>query len=138
MSNHLAVLSRDQCVDLLCEATLGRIATVIDGYPVVFPVNCLVVRDDATVRIHLRTRIGNSIDQPFEKACFQIDGADSNAGWSVLVRGRLRAVNPAVHYDSHPLVHAGRDQWLEIVVSEITGRRLVTEQEWSFDARGYA
>ncbi len=89
----------------------------------------------------MRTRPGNVLDRPGRPACLEIDGVDPghDGGWSVLVRGLLRPVAADERFDSRPLLAAGRDAWLVLQPTAITGRRLVApELRWTFHPSGYA
>src|ERR1017187_6184408 len=88
----LEELSEQACRLLLGVAAVGRIAFVIDGLPIILPVNFRLLTDDSGLSILLRARAGHSIDGAARPVAFQIDGIDPGhqQGWSVLVRGELR------------------------------------------------
>src|SRR6478672_6980932 len=95
-------LSEKECLDLLRETSVGRIAFVVDDFPVALPVNYRVLERGDRVWILLRTEPGNIIDEAPLRVAFQIDGVDyyRRGGWSVLVRGTLR------HLDAGEIVEA--------------------------------
>ena len=66
-----------ECLELLAGCTVGRIAVVHEGYPVVFPVNFVLSRLDGAPVIAIRTRPGNVIDHTGELVAFEIDGVDA-------------------------------------------------------------
>ena len=106
----------------------------------VLPISYLVVGDVDELRVVVRTRPGNVLDRPDRPACLEIDGVDAGhaGGWSVLVRGLLRPIEPSDAVDPHPLFADDRDAWLVLEPTVITGRRLVAaEQHWAFDSAGY-
>ena len=104
---HLAVLSRATCLALLGNADVARIGVVdTDGCPIVLPVSYALVDADDSPSIVVRTRPGNILDRPGTPACIEIDGVDPghDGGWSVLVRGLLRATRPDDELDPHPIL----------------------------------
>ena len=141
----LESLSPDACDTLLRETSVGRLAFVVDGSPVVFPVNYRMVETAGRTWIALRTRPGNVIDQAPKMVAFEIDGIDREheQGWSVLVRGTLHHVDPDAagfreRFDPEPWLGADRDAWLVIEPFAVSGRRLhPQEREWAFHLRAY-
>lgn len=142
----LEELSLDECLALLRNSHVGRVAVVVDDAPVVLPVNYRLVEEGERNWIALRTRRGGVIETAPTRVGFEIDGVDSanRQGWSVLVRGTLQPVDPDAadfreRFDPEPWVTDQRDTWLVIEPFAITGRRLHgTGAEWPFHLRGYA
>ena len=93
--NGLEVLDRTECVRLLETRSLGRIAISVDALPTILPVNYAMVGDDQVV---IRTRRGTRLSTATRNAvvAFEVDEFDdtSGDGWSVLVRGVAREVQP--------------------------------------------
>ena len=119
------------CVELLRFGNLGRIAVVVDGFPVVVPVNFRLVESDGRVWIAIRTRTGNVLDRDRSPAAFEVDDVDGAAheGWSVLVQGTLLHVDPEsadfrLRFDPEPWTLDARERWLVIEPFAISGRRL--------------
>jgi hypothetical protein len=141
----LEELPLDDCLRLLRMNVVGRIAVVIDEFPVVLPVNYLLVETLGKRWLALRTRPGNVIDRAPVHAAFEVDGIDTmnRQGWSVLARGTLHHVDPDAAdfrdlFDPNPWLLADRDAWMVIEPFAITGRRLhAAEDEWVFHARAY-
>jgi uncharacterized protein len=142
----LEELSQDECLRLLRQSVVGRIAVVIDDFPIVLPINYrLVEREGGVTWIAVRTRPGNVIDRAPVPAAFEIDGIDpsSRQGWSVVARGTLQHVDPDAadfrdRFDPEPWLLAERDSWMVIEPFAISGRRLhPAEVEWVFHARAY-
>ncbi len=141
----LEPLSPTTCLAYLRSNSVGRIAVVSEGFPLVLPVNYRLVETLGLTWIALRTRPGNTIDRASERAAFEIDGIDPSRhrGWSVLVRGTLLAVDPDAadfreRFDSAPWLGAERDAWLMIEPFSITGRELhPAEDEWAFHVGAY-
>ena len=144
----LEELPHAECVELLASRSVGRIAVIVDGGPVVVPVNYLLVEAHGATPgawIALRTRPGNVIDQAADGVAFEIDDIDSlhQEGWSVLVRGTLHQIDADVahirdRFDPQPWLDDERDVWLLIEPFAISGRRLhAAEAEWAFHIRAY-
>ncbi|MEO8694716.1 MAG: pyridoxamine 5'-phosphate oxidase family protein [Acidimicrobiales bacterium] len=138
-------LSPETCSDLLRMHSIGRISVIVDGFPVVLPVNYRFVESPTGPVILLRTRPGNVIDKAGVNAAFEIDSIDPShsTGWSVLVRGQLAHVDDVTverikeQFDPLPWLE-GRDSWLIVTPQQITGRRLLAvDVEWAFHIRGY-
>lgn len=141
----LEVVDREACFARLREMLVGRIAFNLDGYPVVFPVNYLLV-EDANPWLMLRTKPGSDLGSSPRPVAFQIDGIDLHlhTGWSVLVRGDTREIsNQALpELRDRPVLQSWMpvewNTWLAIDIVAVTGRRLrEAEGVWAFDARGY-
>jgi nitroimidazol reductase NimA-like FMN-containing flavoprotein (pyridoxamine 5'-phosphate oxidase superfamily) len=141
----LEELSYDDCLSLLRQATVGRVAIVVDEFPIVLPVNYRLAETTGRTWVALRTRPGNVLDQASMHVAFEIDGVDPSQrqGWSVLVRGTLEHVDPdaadfRARFDPEPWMEAERDAWLVIEPFSITGRRLhAAEREWPFHSTAY-
>jgi len=141
----LEELPLEECMRLLRESTVGRIAVVIDDFPVVLPVNYRLVEASGLTWIALRTRPGNIIERAPMNAAFEIDAIDPGhrQGWSVLARGTLHHVDPDAadfreRFDSEPWLAAGRDAWLVVEPFAISGRQLhAAETAWAFHVRAY-
>ena len=133
------------CLRLLRANTVGRIAVVIDEFPVVLPVNYRMVETAGTSWLALRTRPGNIIERAPMQVGFEIDDIDAahRQGWSVLVRGTLHHVDADAadfqeRFDPEPWLLAERDSWLVIEPFAITGRELhPAETEWAFHDGAY-
>ena len=143
-------LSVDECLSLLREGQVGRIAVVIDEFPIVLPVNYRVVETSGRetpprVWIALRTRPGNVIERAPMNVAFEIDAIDGRTrqGWSVLVRGTLHHIDPDAadfrdRFDPEPWLTTERDAWLAVEPFAITGRRLrAKEPDWAFHPSAY-
>lgn len=136
----LVELSRDECFELLRTQPVGRLAvTSDDGPPIVLPVNfvlqgeAIVIRSDHGLKLQLLRR---------QAVSFQADFIDPfhRTGWSVLAHG---IGYNASHWETdhlrlEPWASGAKDQWVRIVVDQITGRRLVAADfGWPPSDRGY-
>jgi nitroimidazol reductase NimA-like FMN-containing flavoprotein (pyridoxamine 5'-phosphate oxidase superfamily) len=144
----LEELTYDDCIELLGALSVGRIAVVVDGRPIVLPVNYRLVQAVGATPgawIALRTRPGNVIDQAADEVAFEIDTIDTHhqEGSSVLVQGTLHQIEPdnahiRARFDPQPWLDDQRDAWLLIEPTTISGRRLhAAETEWAFHIRAY-
>jgi len=125
----LEILDRDECVGLLQRSTLARIAVVIGGQPLVFPVNftldgdAVVFRTDAGTKLHA-ARHG--------RVAFECDGVDSvyHTGWSVLGTGKAEEIVNAAELARLARLPLGpwcpgpKSTWLRIRPRMLTGRRI--------------
>jgi hypothetical protein len=143
-------IALEECLSLLRAGEVGRIAVVIDEFPVVLPVNYRLVETAgregaARTWIALRTRPGNVIERASMNVAFEIDAIDARThqGWSVLVRGTLHHVDPDAadfreRFDPEPWLTTERDAWLVIEPFATTGRRLRAKTPgWAFHPRSY-
>lgn len=141
----LEELPIEDCLRLLGQRSVGRVAVVVDGSPIVLPVNYRLVKTSGLTWVALRTRPGGVIEQAAMNVAFEIDDIDPvhHQGWSVLVRGTLHHVDPDAadfreRFDPEPWILADRDAWLVIEPFAISGRKLhPAEVEWAFHIRGY-
>src|SRR5687767_12164514 len=87
------VLERRECLELLADDVIGRLAVVVGGAPLVFPVNYVLDGEAVVFRTASGTKLDLGARQP---AAFEIDGFDRlvHSGWSVLVSGRLEEATP--------------------------------------------
>jgi nitroimidazol reductase NimA-like FMN-containing flavoprotein (pyridoxamine 5'-phosphate oxidase superfamily) len=128
-------LDEDQCLKLISEGGIGRIAYVGRFGPAVLPVN-YKLQDEAIV---FRTAEHGALDEDLRtgianahyKVAFEIDEIDRAAGrgWSVLVQGPARHIQRA-ELDAarstgvEPWAPGERELFIQIVPSRITGRRV--------------
>jgi uncharacterized protein len=119
-----------ECLEILGQHSLGRIAIVVDGQPQIFPVNYAM----SGRIIAFRTAAGSKLSHaPTSKVSFEIDEYDSSVGvgWSVMVQGV--AVDATDAFDDvswaaraaapSPLVPGVKPYRVAIEPSKITGRR---------------
>jgi nitroimidazol reductase NimA-like FMN-containing flavoprotein (pyridoxamine 5'-phosphate oxidase superfamily) len=125
----LELLDRQTCMALLGQCDLGRMAVVVNGRPLVFPVNftldndAIVLRTGEGTRLH-RARNGH--------VAFECDGTDRvyHTGWSVLASGTAEVVSNAsevAHLERLPLGtwRPGPNPiWVRIRPETLTGRRI--------------
>lgn len=138
-------LDLDTCLARLRADTVGRIGIVVDGSPLVLPVNYRLVETLGLTWVAIRTRPGNVIDAAAPQVALEIDGVDlvHERGWSVLVRGTAAHIDTATadfraRFDPEPWLTDHREAWLVIEPFAITGRELHTSEEgWAYHHRAY-
>ena len=127
--NGLEVLGRDECLQLLSSASLGRIGLSAGALPLVLPVNFCVDGD----RIVLRTGPGTKLEAASRNAVvsFEVDDIDPlfHSGWSVVVTGIASPVESAAelaHARTLPLLPWAMpgDRFVSVSIEEISGRRI--------------
>ena len=126
----LEPLSQETCLHHLREGQVGRIGFVVDGDPVILPVNYRLVEPASGPLLAVRTRPGHVIEQAPMSVAFEIDSIDvhQHQGWSVLVRGELMHANATSRgfvgrHDPKSWLTDG-ESWLLIDPWAISGREL--------------
>ena len=126
----LEELSEDECWQLLAQHHLGRIAVVVDGQPMIFPVNYGLSHRIVTFRTAHGTKLSQA---PGSNVAFEIDdyAPATRVGWSVVVQGMAIDATTALDDVSwtargatpHPLAPGVKVHRLAIRPTNITGRR---------------
>jgi len=123
-------IPEEECLEILDQRSLGRIAVVVEGQPQIFPVNYAINQRIVAIRSGAGTKLSHA---PGSKVCFEIDEYDSSGGvgWSVMVQGI--AVDATDAFDDvswaaraaapWPVAPGVKPFWLAIEPSKITGRR---------------
>jgi nitroimidazol reductase NimA-like FMN-containing flavoprotein (pyridoxamine 5'-phosphate oxidase superfamily) len=132
MTTKLLPLGRDECLALLRQGRVGRLAVVIDGQPHVIPLNYAM--DEEGVVVFRTAELTTATEASLSNVAFEVDDIDieHHTGWSVAVHGRGLNMTNALDPQSErlrqlpirPWAPGERDQWFRITPSEITGRRL--------------
>lgn len=127
----LEVLGRDECIDLLTHGSfVGRVGLVVDGRPLVLPVNYTVDGNTIVFCTAGGTKL-NAIIAGADVA-FEVDDSRSlrHSGWSVIVQGHAEVVDDEADLASlragplRPWARGARDRWVRIPLDEISGRRI--------------
>jgi len=127
----LAVLSFEECLELMAHTGVGRVAFLADGEIEVLPVNYTV----EGARVAFRTATGSKLEAAVERAvvAFEVDAYDKveRTGWSVVIKGRAEVVLDAALVAR--LERSGlkpystavpKPEWVVIHPTAITGRRV--------------
>ena len=130
-SSHFQEIPREECEQLLTAQSTGRVAWNSPDGPQVLPVAYGLYARDVVFRTSPYGVLAQ-LAHPTEVA-FEIDDIDQarGAGWSVLVRGRAKAVvapqelvglwtQPGIV----PWAPGTRNVWIAISARSITGRRV--------------
>lgn len=134
--NDLEDIPDVECLQLLARLDLGRLAIVVGGQPLIFPVNYALSHRVVTFRTAHGAKLANA---PGSNVAFEIDDYDAatRVGWSVLVQGVVADATTALDDVSwtargaaaRPLAPGVKIHRLAIKPTSITGRRfkLTTE-----------
>jgi hypothetical protein len=127
----LEEMTEGECLELLATQSVGRIAVVSNGQPLIFPVN--YVLEGRTVAF--RTDPGTKLDAAtLGKVAFEIDSVDDerHEGWSVTVQGIGREITDA--WDSwsqrltarhlEPWAAGAKEHWVAVATPVFSGRRI--------------
>lgn len=124
-------LDESECLRLMGSTTVGRVGFVVQGRPIVLPVNYGV--DGRTVVF--RTGEGTVLNMAaLQMIAFEVDeiDAETHSGWSVLAQGVAQDVGTAIDARSEQLRQLAlvtwapdrRDRWFRLDADNLTGRRL--------------
>jgi nitroimidazol reductase NimA-like FMN-containing flavoprotein (pyridoxamine 5'-phosphate oxidase superfamily) len=132
MTSEMHDLSREECLELLTNGGVGRLAVSGKDAPVIRPVN--YVFDQPSQSVVFRSAPGSKFYALLRQnaAAFEIDGVDevAHTGWSVVIVGATEEVtNPA---DVRRLEGLGLVQWapgeglhwVRIRAWTVSGRRI--------------
>jgi uncharacterized protein len=125
----LEALPRDECLRLLANCSVGRLAVVVADQPTIFPVNyafhngAIVFRSDPGTKLH--GALGHRV-------AFEIDNIDNVAetGWSVVVLGSADPIDPRREPIELAKLAVGpwtgpKERWVRIRMGTVSGRRIV-------------
>lgn len=125
--NPMTILTPEQSWDLLGGATFGRLALSVSGQPDIFPIN--IYADDGTILF--RTAEGTKLSEIAvnDRVAFETDGYTEHVGWSVVAKGRARAltnlreIEEAEQTPLRPWIPTLKYNFVKIEVDDISGRR---------------
>ena len=125
-------LSREECLDLLATHRFGRLAVVVNGRPLIRPLN--YVFDRRLQSVVFRTARGSKLHALLHaaKASFEIDGIDeaTRTGWSVIIHGvAAEMTRPGDLGHLHelglePWAPGHKPHWVRIRAWTVSGRRI--------------
>ena len=128
--NGLDVLDRDECLALLGEGVLGRVALSMGALPTILPVSYRLVDG----HVVFRTGVGSKLDAAARGAviAFEVDAfdPDERTGWSVVVTG-IAHDTPSNDWAA-PILAAAVPRWapegatrvLHLSTDIVSGRRI--------------
>ena len=126
-------LTRQECIALLRgHGFVARVGFVADGRPQIVPVNYVADPDDEVLRFCTASEsmLGRLANDTWVVVEVDENRPLYNAGWSVIVRGRVCHVDDPVEVarlSRGPLrawAEPTMPVWVEIPVQEISGRRI--------------
>ena len=128
----LEIIPRKECLRLLASQSVGRLGFLVDGQPMVPPVN-YAIRSDNVV---FRTGAGTKLEAAHgARVAFEIDAVDAReaSGWSVVVQGVAEEIGATGEWFDEALLAAMSPTWIpgpadhyvRINPSMISGRRLL-------------
>ena len=125
----VTVLSDDECWSLLSSMSLGRLVTIMDGKPEIFPVNFATRRRTVLFRTAQGTKLSSAVMADW--VAFEADYHDPALtwGWSVIIKGRahlLSATEEILDAEEAPLrpwTATPKPLYVRVIAMEITGRR---------------
>ena len=127
----LEVIERDECLRLLADEEIGRLAVIADNTPVILPVNYALDGDSVVFRTDPGTKLERG---PRARASFEVDRFDRERrnGWSVVATGLLEEVTlyDAATFDRvrrlvvDPWAGGDKAHWMRLLPDRVTGRRI--------------
>ena len=125
-------LSPEQCLELLADQVVGRLAVVVNGRAEIFPINYVLDGDAVVFKTNTGTKLWGTTQG---EVAFEVDmvHAPSRTGWSVVVHGVAQEITDVDRPDLLERLHslplgvwaAGeRPHLMRIAPNEITGRRV--------------
>jgi nitroimidazol reductase NimA-like FMN-containing flavoprotein (pyridoxamine 5'-phosphate oxidase superfamily) len=126
-------LTSEQCLELLADQCVGRLAVVVAGRPEIFPINYVLDGDAVVFRTNSGTKLAGATQS---EVAFEVDltHAPSRSGWSVVVHGVAQEVTDGDRADLQerlrvlPLgvwADGDRPHLMRIAPHEISGRKVL-------------
>ncbi|MFN8042920.1 MAG: pyridoxamine 5'-phosphate oxidase family protein [Mycobacterium sp.] len=123
----VTVLSDDESWDLISGVHLGRLVTVLEGRPEIFPVNFVVQRRTILFRSAEGTKLFSTVMN--DHVLFEADDHGVAEGWSVIVRGTAELlygsddIQEAEKAGLYPWIPTQKLRFVRITPTDVTGRR---------------
>ena len=127
-SNRIEELSPADCWALLRGTGLGRLATAVDGFADIFPVNYFVYEDSILFRTAPGSKLVNIALNP--AVAFEVDGVDTRWHWSVVIHGKaqqLLSQSDVLESGVMELVSwspTAKHDYVRIAPDDVNGRRI--------------
>lgn len=128
----LVEMTREECLELLASREVGRLGVVVDGQPMIYPVNYVLDGELVVFRNDAGTKLTHA---SLGRVAFEIDEVSSEGreGWSVMVTGQGREFTDALDETSvreqgltlSPWASGEKGHWVRIVGPKVSGRRLL-------------
>ena len=125
----VTVLSEDESWSLLSSVSLGRLVTILDGQPEIFPVNFVTQRRTVLFRTAHGTKLYSAVMG--DRIAFEADYHDPalTYGWSVIIKGRAHLLSAnadildAEEAPLRPWTATPKPLYVRVIAMEISGRR---------------
>lgn len=140
-------LSEAECWGALAAHSVGRVGVIVDGFPLVVPVNYALDDRVAVIRTAPDSVLAHADGS---NVTVQIDQFDltKKSGWSVTLRGAGRALKPQDPQELwdrtratglSPWAPGERPLWIRITPEAVSGRRIVAgdDLEWRLASAAY-
>jgi len=135
-----AILSVNECWDLVGSQTLGRLVTSVDGQPEIFPVNFAAQRRTVLFRTAEGTKLVSTAIN--NRVLFEVDDHTVAEGWSVIIKGNARSLHTVEELEEAeqaqvlPWVSTEKPHYVRIIPETVTGRRFRFGVHLGNNARG--
>jgi nitroimidazol reductase NimA-like FMN-containing flavoprotein (pyridoxamine 5'-phosphate oxidase superfamily) len=124
-------LSWDECLEVLREEVVGRLAVAVGGQPLIFPVNYVLDGEMVVFRTDAGTKLAAAT---LGQVAFEVDRLDRDrrTATSVVVQGVGQEITSDFqrlfeHFQTLDLVSwapGEHTRWVRVIPREITGRRV--------------
>jgi uncharacterized protein len=125
----VTALSDDDSWKLISGVHLGRLVTVVDGRPEIFPVNFVVQRRTVLFRTAEGTKLFGAVMN--DQVLFEADDHNVVEGWSVIIRGTAAVlfgadeIQDAEQAGLYPWIATQKLRFVRVTPSDVTGRKFV-------------
>jgi nitroimidazol reductase NimA-like FMN-containing flavoprotein (pyridoxamine 5'-phosphate oxidase superfamily) len=124
-------LSAEECLRLLAQRHLGRIAVIDDDRPMILPVTYVVDGETVLFRIDQGSTV-RAAAYGSDQVAFEVDVIDERrrTGWSVLVRGTVEQVTEPAELGRlrqlplYPWAPGAKASYVRIEPTLVSGRRV--------------
>jgi nitroimidazol reductase NimA-like FMN-containing flavoprotein (pyridoxamine 5'-phosphate oxidase superfamily) len=125
----ITTLGAEECWEVLSTRTVGRLATAVGGEPEIFPISFAV----ADRRLYFVTSPGTKLVELVvnSRVAFETDEHTEHEATSIVVKGVAELLESDVDLAEAqasgvvPFLDDGRDAWVRITPTHISGRRLM-------------
>ena len=126
-------IDEDRCWELLDQAALGRLATIVDGRLHLVPLTFSVIDHSIVFRTVAGTKLDHAMNNPGAEGVFEVDdlGDGLHGAWSVVVTGAVEPVLNLVRVaeldrraEPSWLLGDTGGTWVQLLPFRVTGREL--------------
>lgn len=133
MTTELIDISREECLALLADSSVGRVAFCGPSGPQLYLVSFVLDGEDLVFRTAAYSTLGRDVRG--QRVAFEVDRLDTDqrSGWSVVVTGRAEAIDDPDEIarvrhsgDPQPWAEGTRRLYVRVTPRQVTGRRSVS------------